>query len=273
MRCAVAMLLLAFAAVVASAGQGAVADPAPPQKIWVEFKDSAAYKTGREVELKTVVVRRTMKSVPKEWIEYAKVEVWMSNAELDVCALPELGDVTSLPLASDEDFVLVWEGASSAPRRGVYSETPVAQALFSDTWLEAYGKPIVLLWWQGAPVEYSIRGLLGDVSFVAQTAGGQRQRIEIKGAEGPTLVRTMPLGNWFFYHSAAKAQRHRERSFDFVAMHKLEGQARMRFSGSKARGIGGSKKLYVQGEVPITKICPQINEDKRFWLDGKIYSR
>ena len=258
---------------------------AAPQKIKLQFKDSEVYREARDVELKTVTLRRVMKSFPKERIEYAKVEIWMSNTEIDACAQPELGDVASLPFKSPEDFVLVWQAANVAKPRTSYAETPLGKAVFAGEWPDRFGKPVVLMWGHGwrqaltdlykeAPVALEFPFWDKGPSEWIYARRGFRDFKEGREQEfGFTLMQVIgqTIGSgptatpWIFYHPGATRPRHKDLDFYGVLRKSDNGGHQLTFLGFQRRA------LWANGDVTVTRVCPEIIHEKRFWSDGKVY--
>jgi hypothetical protein len=250
-----------------------VANAPEVQRIRLQFPETPAYAAAREVEVKSVTLRLVefVTPVPKQKLEYLKLEVWLTNTDLDVCAAPEAAEIESIPLKSPEEFILVWQGLEYGWAMGVKGgnkQTLLWRTAFANPWTqEGGGEPALLAWGNFKAVV-----LPKESAETFRVAGDKKNPVwEIRGPLSQEEISRLPgvtyrlgTGNWVLRHIAAQKQKHKEWDYGKVVLAKGAGMMPLFAFQSQ------SKKLTAEGVVQVARICPGIMRDKKFWLDDKV---
>jgi hypothetical protein len=146
------MLAVAYAGATLAAGPQ---DQAAPQSIHIQHTGVPALKTGADWSVKSVTIRRAYSHDAQNrrygWMccEYARVEVWITNMDIDICAVPEAHQATiSLAFGGPDDYAALWSGVERVHQGQVSSDLFLARTNFVDQWAEEYGAPVVFSWGQ-----------------------------------------------------------------------------------------------------------------------------
>lgn len=233
------------------------APPAAPSQVWSKLVGDAF----QPIETRAVVLRPVtfVSLVAKQRLFYVKLEVWLTNTDLDACAAGELADLPKLPLHGPDDYVLVWQGIRHTP---YFANAPEAV----DNSLS-----VLLRWVAGEAVEAaSPEGRLLPRGFPAAplaflswdtTSTRTGPHLDSRGAgfeNGPLFawsLRQEGLKNGFSKDLSQSGR------VDSVVLTKTPDGTTFVFEG-------GPRKLRGRGALRVTRVCP-TRADTRFWIDDK----
>lgn len=260
-------LLAPLSLLAAQAPQGPAAAAGTMQ---VRIPAAPRYNEGRDVALNRVTLRRVRFAPLKKDVRtgYLKVELWITNTDIDACAQPELGEIPDFPLSSDTSFVLVWQGGDLG-RLETLHQTFLGSTVFAESWKESRNRPIVLVW-STASVK-QIRelfpsepvNLTGIVEMSFQDITLLPQGIK-SVPDSLTLAWIMNHSRWAAFHREAKNGRQDEVSSSTVKVSQGAPAPVIQFFG-RPRSAG------VAGTLPPIQMCPGVVEERRhFWYDKPV---
>ena len=233
----------------------------------VRFPSSLLYKDGREVSLKQISLRRVRYAPIRrdQRGAYLKIEVWFTNADIDACAQPEIGEISDFSFSSDSSFVLVWQGGDLGKPEDL-SQTFLGSTVFAESWKESRNMPIVLVWSTSSLRD--LREIFPDQAVnLAGVIEQKYQNLTIlpkdtkSVPENRTFAWIMNHSSWTVFHSQAKNGRYNE---DFSLPVKVSKGV----SSPVVEFFGRPRSVGVAGRLPPLHLCPGVLEERRhFWFD------
>lgn len=247
---------------------GVAQAPQADGTLQVGIPASKLYKEGRDVVLNRAVLRRVRYAPLKRdhRTYYLKLELWLTNTDIDACTQPELLDISDFPLSSDTSFVLVWQGLDWSSKAENVPQSFMGLTVFADSWRVSRNKPMVLLW------STSRLSQILDLfrPEPVNLAGIIEQRYQdlniLPGKDGTipdtlTFVWVLNHSKWTMFHQEAKDGRQDQNSWNDVKVSQGAPVPVIEFTG-------GVRSGGIKGTLPPMHLCPGIVEDRRHgWYD------
>ena len=213
-------------------------------ELTIDYKGSPPLKG--TFALKKAVLRPFEFSQSRPALAYTRLEVWFTNADIDVCAAGDIRNLARIPLQSKDEFILVWQTVGP----GFIGEVSAERKAASDTFYAAF---LASRWPEvdGAPMEFRLGSMTKPLA--------SKYVIDVTSTKIVSLWSTLK-SMWIVHHAGAPKGRWEDWHFDGAAF------VRPGSAGPVFEFHTNSKPLAVDGVVEVTERCAP-GTDAKYWQD------